>query len=181
VPSLAFCAQWFRVEVDAATGLVRVLDSVHVADAGTVMDAEQCRGQVEGAVVQGIGITLHEHLLGDGDGRITTSDPRTYGIPRFGDAPLTEVHLLPPHSGDRPASPKPMSELPLVTAAPALANALRDATGIRFTTLPVRPDTCGRHSRRLRPQRRRTGTDGFPRGSGGYTEVFLRGCQCNVT
>ncbi|MFI9345813.1 molybdopterin-dependent oxidoreductase [Streptomyces sp. NPDC052773] len=141
VPSLAYCAQWFRVEVDAATGLVRVLDSVHVADAGTVMDAEQCRGQVEGAVVQGIGITLHEHLLGDGDGRITTSDLRTYDIPRFGDAPLTEVHLLPPHSGDRPASPKPMSELPLVTAAPALANALRDATGIRFTTLPVRPDT----------------------------------------
>ncbi|MEV5344046.1 molybdopterin cofactor-binding domain-containing protein, partial [Streptomyces sp. NPDC052676] len=141
VPSLAFCAQWFRVEVDTATGLVRVLDSVHVADAGTVLDAEQCRGQVEGAVVQGIGITLHEQLLGDGDGRITTSDLRTYDIPRLGDAPLTEVHLLPPHSGDRTASPKPMSELPLVTVAPALANALRDATGIRFTTLPVRPDT----------------------------------------
>jgi CO/xanthine dehydrogenase Mo-binding subunit/aerobic-type carbon monoxide dehydrogenase small subunit (CoxS/CutS family) len=140
VPSLACSAQWFRVEVDSATGLVRVLDSVHVADAGTVLDAAQCRGQIEGAVVQGIGIALHEHLPSDGDGRITSGDLRTYDIPHFGDAPPTEVHLLTPQSDDRPALPKPMSELPLVPVAPALANALRDATGIRFTALPVRPD-----------------------------------------
>lgn len=139
VPSLAVSAQWFRVEVDPATGLVRVLDSVHVADAGLVMDAAQCRGQIEGAVVQGVGIALREHLPEDGAGRVTSTGLRTYDIPHFGEVPPTEVHLLPP-SGERPTLPKPMSELPLDPVAPALANALRDATGVRFTSLPVRPD-----------------------------------------
>ncbi|NEY35570.1 molybdopterin-dependent oxidoreductase [Streptomyces sp. PRKS01-65] len=141
MPSLAFSAQWFRVEVDPGTGLVRVLDSIHVADAGTVLDAARCRGQIEGAVVQGVGTTLREELPTDTEGGITTTDLRSYTIPHFGEVPPTEVHLLEPHDADGPAMPKPMSELPFNAVAAALANAVRDATGIRFTTLPLRPDT----------------------------------------
>jgi CO/xanthine dehydrogenase Mo-binding subunit/aerobic-type carbon monoxide dehydrogenase small subunit (CoxS/CutS family) len=140
VPALALSAQWFCVEVDSVTGLVRIVDSVHVADAGTVLDAAQCRGQIEGAVVQGVGITLREDLPTDSSGHITTPDLRTYTIPHFGEVPPPDIHLLPPEDRRR-ALPKPMSELPFNPVAPALANAVRDATGIRFTTLPLRPDT----------------------------------------
>ncbi|MET9505832.1 molybdopterin-dependent oxidoreductase [Streptomyces sp. NPDC006622] len=141
VPALGFSAQWFRVEVDTATGLVRVLDSVHVADAGTVMDTTRCRGQVEGAVVQGIGTTLWEDLATDSEGHVITTGLRAYSIPHFGDVPPTEVHFVEHSDDDRAVNPKPMSELPYNSVAPALANAVRDATGIRFTSLPLRPDT----------------------------------------
>jgi CO/xanthine dehydrogenase Mo-binding subunit/aerobic-type carbon monoxide dehydrogenase small subunit (CoxS/CutS family) len=151
--SLAFCAQWFRVEVDPATGHVRILDSVHVADAGTVLDPGRCRAQIEGAVVQGIGTALREDLPTDGHGRIATTDLRSYLIPHFGETPATEVHLVHPHRS--PAAPKPMSELPINPVAPALANAVRDATGIRLAALPLRPDTVwaalAAHAGRWRP------------------------------
>ncbi|MEU9194587.1 molybdopterin-dependent oxidoreductase [Streptomyces hundungensis] len=140
VPALAFCAQWFRVEVDSVTGHVRILDSVHVADAGTVMNLAHCRAQVEGAVVQGIGTTLREDLPTDCQGRPNAVDLRSYLIPHFGEVPATEVHFLQPEQ-QGPAALKPMSELPFNPVAPALANAVRDATGVRFTTLPLRPDT----------------------------------------
>ncbi|MBT2442824.1 molybdopterin-dependent oxidoreductase [Streptomyces sp. ISL-36] len=141
VLSMAFSAQWFRVEVDSATGLVRVLDSVHVADAGTVMDTAQCRGQIEGAVVQGVGTTLREDLVTDSEGHVTTPDLRAYLIPHFEEVPPTEVHLVAPEALDRSVMSKPMSELPFNPVAPALANAVRGATGFRFTSLPLRPDT----------------------------------------
>ncbi|MGZ3097054.1 molybdopterin-dependent oxidoreductase [Streptomyces sp. H62] len=141
VPSLAFSVQWFRVEVDLMTGLIRVLDSVHVADAGTVMDTSQCRGQIEGAVVQGIGTTLRECLPTGPEGHVTIPDLRTYLVPHFDEVPPTEVHLIDPEPSVRPVMPKPMSELPFNPVAAALANAVRDATGIRFTTLPLLPDT----------------------------------------
>jgi CO/xanthine dehydrogenase Mo-binding subunit/aerobic-type carbon monoxide dehydrogenase small subunit (CoxS/CutS family) len=139
VLSLAYCAQWFRVQVDAVTGHVSILDSVHVADAGTVLDTDRCRGQIEGAIVQGVGTTLREELPADPAGRAIVRDLRTYTIPHFGEVPPPEIHLVPPENPESP--PKPMSELPFNTVAPALANAVRDATGIRFTTLPLRPDT----------------------------------------
>lgn len=139
IPSLAICAQWFLITVDPATGHIRIIDSVHVADAGLALDPAQCRAQIEGAVVQGVGTTLWEELPTDHNGRITTTDLRSYTIPGFGHLPATTVRLLEPR-GTAPA-PKPMSELPFNPVAPALANALRDASGLRFTALPLRSDT----------------------------------------
>ncbi|WP_309059027.1 molybdopterin cofactor-binding domain-containing protein [Streptomyces sp.] len=138
-PVLAICAQWFLITVDPATGHIRIIDSVHVADAGLALDPAQCRAQIEGAVVQGVGTTLWEELPTDHNGRITTTDLRSYTIPGFGHLPATTVHLLEPR-GTAPA-PKPMSELPFNPVTPALANALRDASGLRFTALPLRSDT----------------------------------------
>ncbi|MFE6365541.1 molybdopterin-dependent oxidoreductase [Streptomyces sp. NPDC057806] len=136
--ALAFSAQWFRISVDPRTGLVRVLDSVHAADAGLVLDDVQCRGQIEGAVVQGVSTALWEELLTGPEGHSTTPDLRSYLIAHHGDLPATEIHFA--HPDGIPAA-KPMSELPFNPVAAALANALRDATGIRYTALPLRPDT----------------------------------------
>ncbi|MFJ6215136.1 molybdopterin-dependent oxidoreductase [Streptomyces sp. NPDC092296] len=139
--SVASTVQWFRVAVHPATGAVTILDSVHAADAGTVLNPAQCRGQIEGAVAQGIGTTLLEELRIDPDGRVTTPSLRTYPIPGAADLPRTEIHFARTHDPGGALGAKPMSEAPFNPVAPALANALRDATGIRFTTLPLRADT----------------------------------------
>ncbi|MEU9591640.1 molybdopterin cofactor-binding domain-containing protein [Streptomyces sp. NPDC048219] len=122
----------------------------HVADAGAVMGPDHCRAQIVGAVVQGIGTTLREDLTIGPSGHSTTADLRSYLLPHFGETPETEVHLTKP--GDAAAAvPKPMSELPFTPVAAALANAVRDATGVRFTTLPLRPDTVWEALDRGRP------------------------------
>ncbi|MGC4879732.1 molybdopterin-dependent oxidoreductase [Micromonospora sp. DT43] len=138
--SVAFNAQWFRIAVDTETGEVRILRSVHAADAGTVMNPMQCRGQVEGGVAQAIGATLHEEVRVDAGGVVTTATFRQYHLPTFADIPRTEVHFARTSDAVGPLGAKSMSESPFNPVAPALANALRDATGIRFTDLPLTAD-----------------------------------------
>jgi CO/xanthine dehydrogenase Mo-binding subunit len=136
--SLSVSAQYFRIGVDPDTGVISVLDSVHIADAGRIVHAEQSRAQVEGAVVQGLGCTLREELITDLDGRITTPDLRTYSIPLLGDFPPTYVRFI---DHDNTTAPKPLAELAINPIAPALANAVHHALGIRLRTLPLRPDS----------------------------------------
>src|SRR6185437_2137699 len=138
--SVAFNAQWFRVAVDPETGEIRILRSVHSADAGTVMNPLQCRGQIEGGVAQALGATLAEHVDLDATGQVTTTGFRQYHLPTFADVPRTEVHFATTTDAIGPLGAKSMSESPFNPVAPALANALRDATGVRFTSLPLRRD-----------------------------------------
>lgn len=111
-----------RVAVDPGTGELRILSSVHAADAGRVMNPMQCRGQVEGGVAQALGATLFEHV-------------RTAP-----DVPRTKVHFMTTDDALGPLGAKSMSESPFNPVAPALANALRAATGHRFTELPLTRD-----------------------------------------
>ncbi len=145
IRSVTFNVQGFRVGVCPDTGEVRILHSVHAADAGTVINPRQCRGQIEGGVVQALGAALHEEVRIDRDGTVSTTKLRDYHVPRYGDVPLTEVHLADTSdSRTGPLGAKPMSESPFNPVAPALANAVRDATGVRFTTLPLRRDRVWR-------------------------------------
>jgi CO/xanthine dehydrogenase Mo-binding subunit len=138
--SVAFNVQWFRVAVHQDTGEIRILRSVHAADAGRVMNPMQCRGQVEGGVAQALGATLYEQVRVDGSGRVTTDDFRGYHLPTFADVPRTEVHFVRTADAIGPLGAKSMSESPFNPVAPALANAVRDATGVRFTELPLARD-----------------------------------------
>ncbi|AJF68679.1 molybdopterin-dependent oxidoreductase [Streptomyces vietnamensis] len=138
--SVAFNAQWFRLAVDPATGEIRILRSVHAADAGKVMNPMQCRGQVEGGVAQALGATLFETVRVDDRGEVTTAAFRRYRLPQYADVPRTEVHFTETSDAIGPLGAKSMSESPFNPVAPAFANALRDATGIRFTELPVTRD-----------------------------------------
>ncbi len=139
--AVAFNVQGFRVAVDPATGEVRILFSVHAADAGTVINPRQCRGQVEGGVAQAIGAALYERMDIDEGGRVTTRTLRSYHIPAMADIGETEVVFAETHDPRvGPIGAKPMSESPFNPVAPALANAVRDATGVRFTTLPMQRD-----------------------------------------
>ncbi len=142
--SVAFDVQWFRVAVDPGTGEVRILRSVHAADAGTVLNPMQVRGQIEGGVAQALGAATSEEVLVDGTGTVTTAAFRSYRIPTIADVPPTEVHLVDTHDAVGPLGAKSMSESPFNPVAPALANAIRDATGVRLTALPLRRDRVWR-------------------------------------
>jgi CO/xanthine dehydrogenase Mo-binding subunit len=105
------------------------------------MNPLQLRGQIEGGVVQALGATLYEDVRLDDDGRVITRALRDYHVPLFADAPRTEVFFAQTSDARMgPRGAKPMSESPFNPVAPALANAVRDATGIRFTTLPLTRD-----------------------------------------
>lgn len=138
--SVAFNAQWFRLAVDPGTGEIRILRSVHAADAGKVMNPMQCRGQVEGGVAQALGATLFEHVRVGALGEVQTAAFRRYRLPQYADVPRTEVHFMETTDAIGPLGAKSMSESPFNPVAPAFANALRDATGVRFRELPLTRD-----------------------------------------
>ncbi|MBV1777965.1 molybdopterin-dependent oxidoreductase [Paeniglutamicibacter sp. ABSL32-1] len=138
--SVAFNVHGFRVAVDPRTGEIRILQSVQAADAGVVVNPRQCRGQIEGGIAQALGATLFEELLIDGTGKVETDVLRRYHIPTFADVPRSEVYFAKTADDLGPRGAKSMSESPVNPVAPALANALRDATGIRFTRTPFRRD-----------------------------------------
>ena len=138
--SVAFNAQGFRIAVHRVTGEIAILQSVHAADAGTVINPMQCRAQVEGAVAQAVGWALYERMVFDEQGRVVNPTFRNYRIPAFADAPRTEVFFADTRDTVGPLGAKGMGECPINPVSPALANALADATGVRFRDLPFTPD-----------------------------------------
>lgn len=137
--SVAFNVHGFRVAVNVETGEVRILQSVQAADAGVVMNPEQCRGQVEGGVAQAIGSALYEEMRVDAAGAVVTKDLRNYHIPQLADVPPTEVYFADTYDTLGPLGAKSMSESPYNPVAPALANAIARACGVRLRQLPMTP------------------------------------------
>ncbi|MCJ2011951.1 molybdopterin-dependent oxidoreductase [Methylobacterium sp. J-076] len=138
--SVAFNVQAFRVAVHPPSGQVRILRSVHAADAGVVVNPMQCRGQIEGGIAQALGAALYEEVRLDGQGRVETQTFRNYHIPACGDVPDTQVLFARTHDSVGPLGAKSMSESPFNPVAAALGNAIRDATGARLTATPFAPD-----------------------------------------
>jgi putative selenate reductase molybdopterin-binding subunit len=117
-------------------GEIRILRSIHAADAGSIINPMQCRGQIEGGVAQALGAALYEQLLIDERGQVTNPTFRGYHIPSLADVPATEVHFADTFDRIGPLGAKSMSESPYNPIAAALANAVRDATGIRLHETP---------------------------------------------
>jgi len=147
--SVAFNVQGFRVGVNKGTGEIKILKSVQAADAGRVANPMQCRGQIEGGVAQSLGATLYEEMIIDADGRVVNAKFRDYHLPQFGDVPRTEVLFANTSDSLGPMGAKSMSESPYNPVAAALGNALRDATGIRFTSVPFKPDRLFPHLKEM--------------------------------
>jgi CO/xanthine dehydrogenase Mo-binding subunit len=138
--SVAFNVQAFRIAVNKRTGAIKILRSVHAADAGRVINPMQCRGQIEGGVAQSLGATLYEEMIIDDAGRVINPTIRNYHLPQFGDVPRTEVLFADTSDSVGPFGAKSMSESPYNPIAAAMGNALADATGIRFCQTPFKPD-----------------------------------------
>ncbi|TCK00293.1 molybdopterin-dependent oxidoreductase [Nocardia alba] len=141
--SVSFNVHAFRVAVQPSTGAVRILQSIQVADAGTVLNPVQLRGQVEGGVAQALGTALYEDMRSE-YGVVTTRTLRHYHVPQFADLPRTEVYFAETSDALGPLGAKSMSESPYNPVAPALANAIRDAVGVRPDRLPMTADRVWR-------------------------------------
>jgi putative selenate reductase molybdopterin-binding subunit len=138
--SVAFNVHGFRVAVQPGTGEIRILHSVQAADAGRVINPMQCRGQVEGGAGQAIGAALYEDIRIDANGRVENPVFRGYHIPAWADLPRTEVLFADTVDRIGPFGAKSMSESPFNPVAPALANAVADATGVQIRDLPLARD-----------------------------------------
>ena len=130
----------FRIAVHRVTGEIRILYSVQAADVGVVINPVQVRGQIEGGVAQGIGFALTENFHVDDNGVMINPSLRNYRIPTYADIPRTEVLLVESNDSVGPMRAKGMAECCINPVAPALANALENATGVRFRELPLTPE-----------------------------------------
>jgi CO/xanthine dehydrogenase Mo-binding subunit len=134
-----------EVEVDRATGDVTVTRHVTVSDVGKALNPMQVRGQDEGAAVMGLGHTLMEHFILDETGRIRNLGAIDYRIPTSMDLPLRmESAAIENGDGPGPYGSKGMSEGALLCVAPAVAAAVRDATGVVIRDLPLTPERVWR-------------------------------------
>jgi CO/xanthine dehydrogenase Mo-binding subunit len=134
-----------EVEVDEATGDVTVHRHVTVSDVGRALHPGQVRGQDEGAAIMGLGHTLMEQYVFDADGRIRTLGAIDYKIPTTLDLPVRiESEVVENGDGPGPYGAKGMSEGALLPVAPAVASAVRDATGVVIRDLPLTPERVWR-------------------------------------
>jgi isoquinoline 1-oxidoreductase len=128
---VATCAE---VLVDRSTGKVKIARVVEAFECGAIVNPDHLKNQIEGAVVMAIGGALFEAIEFE-SGKIINSRFSRYRVPRFSDVPIIEVVLV-----DRKDLPSAgAGETPIVGLAPALGNAIFDATGIRLRSLPLVP------------------------------------------
>ena len=136
-PDPGVCVQMAEVEVDSETGQVTLQRLVTAQDVGTIINELGHQGQINGAVVQGIGYALMEELTVE-DGRVTNPNFADYKIPTVRDIPeLLTVNV--PDYGEAlgPFHAKSIGEIPTIPTAGAIANAVADAIGVPVTELPV--------------------------------------------
>lgn len=130
--NVATCAE---VSVDKKTGEVRVIRVVTAFECGAIVNPDGLRNQIEGANIMGLGGALFEAIEFE-NGRILNGKFSQYRVPRFSDVPALETVLL-----DRKDLPSAgAGECPMVGLAPAIGNAIFDATGIRLRSLPMVPN-----------------------------------------
>lgn len=140
VSSLTFAVQGVEVEVDTETGGVTVLRSVLAIDLGQAINPRICLGQAIGGSVMGLGYALMEEQLLDSQGKILNPNFRSYRIPSAADVPPMEVFLVQQADPYGPFGAKGVGEITTNCMAPAIANAIAEATGIRMTRLPITPE-----------------------------------------
>jgi len=128
-------ATFAEVAVDQKTGDVKVLHVVTAFECGAIVNPDNLRNQVDGSNIQGLGGALFEAIQFE-NGRVINGKFSEYRVPRFRDVPKIETVLL-----DRKDLPSAGGgEAPLLGLAPAIGNAIFDATGVRLRALPLVPD-----------------------------------------
>jgi putative selenate reductase molybdopterin-binding subunit len=139
-----FAAVFAEVEVDTDTGFVRVLRVVEAVDCGQVVNPHMAEGQVEGAAVQSLGYALYERMPFDAGGRMEFRSFRDYTIASAVDVPEVITILVPTHEPTGPFGAKAIAEIPINGPAPAVANAVAHAVGVRIRELPLTPERVWR-------------------------------------
>lgn len=135
--SYCFATAGVIVEVDIETGETTVLKVFAAQDVGKAINPQNCKGQIEGAVVMGIGFALYEEFL-QNDKNIITDNLYRIGIPKIKNVPDIEALIVEVGEPEGPFGAKGMGEVGLNPMAPAISNAIFDAVGVRMQKLPMK-------------------------------------------
>jgi CO/xanthine dehydrogenase Mo-binding subunit len=136
-PSLA--THLVDVEVDPETGKVSVVRYTAIQDAGKAVHPAYVEGQMQGGAVQGIGWALNEEYIYDTKGRLENAGFLDYRIPVCSDVPMIDTVIVEVPNPRHPYGVRGVGETPIVPPMAAIANAVANATDIRFTELPMSP------------------------------------------
>jgi putative selenate reductase molybdopterin-binding subunit len=139
-----FATQVAEVEVDLDTGQVTVHKLAIAVDCGVAINPTTASGQVEGAMLQALGYGLTEELVLDEAGRAVNARLGPYWIFRADDTPAMEVYLVQTMEQTGPFGAKSIGEIAIDGAAPAVRNAILDATGVAVNALPLTPERVWR-------------------------------------
>jgi CO/xanthine dehydrogenase Mo-binding subunit len=129
-----------EVEIDTETGRVRITKLINVADCGTPINPDIARSQLSGAAIMALGATLFEAVELDG-GQVTNASLADYKIPAMHDIPPMHNELVAARQQNGPFGAKGLGESGSFCVAPAVANAIDDAVGVRLTQLPLTPES----------------------------------------
>lgn len=132
----SFAVQFAEVKVDPGSGKLEILRFLSVHDSGTILNPLLAEGQVEGGVVQGMGYGLLEEIVRT-QGRVMNDNFTDYRIPTISDVPSIESVFIEIPDPFGPFGAKGLGEITQVGVAPAIANAIYDAAGIRLKELPM--------------------------------------------
>lgn len=135
-----FMAGMAEVEVDLETGKIDLIDYVACVDCGTPINPNLVRVQTEGGIVQGIGMTLYEDVTYTEKGAIIENSLMQYKIPSRVEIPNIRVEIEGSYEPTGPFGAKSVGEVVINTPAPAIAQAVFNATGLRFRELPITPE-----------------------------------------
>ena len=133
------CAHVAQVEVDRETGKVTIVKYFAAHDVGRAINPQNVEGQIQGGVVQGIGYALTEEVVTIGGG-ILNPNFTDYKMPTSGESPPMVISIIEVPSTHGPFGAKGFAESCSFLSAPAIANAIFDATGVRITSLPITPE-----------------------------------------
>jgi len=135
-----FMSSFAEVAVDTETGFVKIVDYVAVVDCGTVINPKMAQGQIEGALVNGIGYALSEVMLFSPTGRVQNATLFDYKILGALDIPPIDITLLDSYEPTGPMGAKSIAEIGINGPIPTIANAIYDAVGVRLTKTPFTPE-----------------------------------------
>ena len=139
-----FGAQYAEVEVDTETGQVTVKKLVMAVDCGTAINPQTAEGQIEGGMAQALGYAVCEEMAYDEAGRLLTTRFGDYRIFQADEMPELQAILVPTYEPSGPFGAKAVAEIPMDGVAPAVANAVYDAIGVRLRDLPLTPEKVWR-------------------------------------
>ncbi|MDD3052411.1 MAG: molybdopterin-dependent oxidoreductase [Candidatus Cloacimonetes bacterium] len=135
-----FAATFAEVDVDISTGKIKIDRLVTVVDCGQAINPKLAEGQVEGAAVNGISFALTEQYLFNEKGAVTNPSFWDYKIYNIADIPPMKSIILDSYESSGPYGAKSVAEIAINGPAPAIANAIYDAVGIRINDLPITPE-----------------------------------------
>jgi len=135
-----YAAQFAEVEIDIETGQVTVNQLVMAVDCGVPINPVTASGQVEGGMVQALGYGHCEEMVYDEDGRMLNPSFGPYKIYRADEMPRLEAILVQTMEASGPFGAKAIAEIPKDGVAPAIRNAIADATGVRIADIPFTPE-----------------------------------------